>query len=287
MSEIKKICRMRNNPLFRFAPTPSGFLHIGNVANFMFTALLAKKENAQILLRIDDLDSDRTRSICIDDIFRTLELLEIEYQNGPKNTADFYKNYTQLSRLSLYEDALKYLKNENHLFACTCSRKEREVTKCTCASKNIDFNTPNVAWRLKIDVHKKIESHSESGETSSFTLNDEFVVRQKNGKPAYQLATVVDDIHFGVNRIVRGEDLFESTLMQIYLASLLPNINYFESVKFWQHPLLKDEDGVKLSKSAGAEAINAHSNLIDLKNSINLITQSWFDEIRPIKILTI
>ena len=80
---------MPDKIIYRFAPTPSGYLHLGNVASFMFTILLAKNENAnlnlnppQILLRIDDLDSNRTRSIYIDNIFRTLELLEIDYQSG-------------------------------------------------------------------------------------------------------------------------------------------------------------------------------------------------------------
>ena len=100
-------------------------------------------------------------------------------------------------------------------------------------------------------------------------------MRQKNSKPAYQLATVVDDIHFGVNRIVRGEDLFPSTLMQIYLASLLPAKNYFDSVKFWHHPLLKDREGVKLSKSAGATAINSFTNIPQLKKELEEIVKEW------------
>ena len=266
---------MLQKPLFRLAPTPSGFLHIGNVANFMFTALLATKENAPILLRIDDLDSDRTRSICIDDIFRTLELLDLEYQIGPKNTDDFYHNYSQLTRLQLYNEALNFLKTANHLFACACSRKDREMTPCLCVSKNIGFYEPDVAWRLKIDNAKIIESISENGSKQIYSLENDFVVRQKNGRPAYQLATIVDDIHFGVNRIVRGEDLFPSTLMQVYLASLLPEKKYFETVKFWHHLLINDREGVKLSKSASAIAINSYSDILGLKNQLNDIVDSW------------
>ncbi len=266
---------MTNKIIFRFAPTPSGFLHIGNVASFMFTALLAKKENALILLRIDDLDSDRTRSVCIDDIFRTLDILGIEYQIGPKNTDDFYQNYSQLTRLPLYNEALHFLTKSNHLFACVCSRKDREMTQCTCAVKNIPFATPNVAWRLKIDSSKRIESVSENGEKRFYFLKDNFVVRQKNGKPAYQLSTIIDDIHFGVNRIVRGEDLFESTLMQVYLASFLPQNNYFNAVKFWHHPLLTDAVGVKLSKSAGATAISVHTHFQNVQNSLTDFANTW------------
>jgi len=273
---------MPDKIIYRFAPTPSGYLHLGNVASFMFTILLAKNENAnlnlnppQILLRIDDLDSDRTRSICIDDIFRTLELLEIDYQIGPKNTADFYQNYSQLTRLPLYNAALNFLKESNQLYACSCSRKDREQTRCNCSDKKISFDAPQVAWRIKIDSNKKIESLTENGTRQTCTLNDDFVVRQKNSKPAYQLATVVDDIHFGVNRIVRGEDLFPSTLMQIYLASLLPAKNYFDSVKFWHHPLLKDREGVKLSKSAGATAINSFTNIPQLKKELEEIVKEW------------
>lgn len=269
---------MSDKIIFRFAPTPSGFLHLGNVASFMLTELLAKKDNALILLRIDDLDSDRTRSICIDNIFRTLELLEINYQLGPKNTSDFYQNYSQLKRLSHYSEALNFLKEANHLFACTCSRKEKEQTPCTCPEKNISFDAPNVAWRLKMDATKKIESCAENGTKQTYTLNKDFVVRQKNGKPAYQLATVVDDIYFGVNRIVRGEDLFQSTLMQIYLASLLPHKNYFDAVKFWHHPLLMDAYGEKLSKSAGATAVKDEEDVSGLKLKLHYSIADWLEQ---------
>lgn len=269
---------MHENKIFRFAPTPSGFLHLGNVASFMFTELLAKKENAQILLRIDDLDSDRTRSVCVDDIFKTLELLGIEYQLGPKKTADFYQNYSQLTRISLYNEALNFLKEAEHVYACVCTRKDREQTKCTCSDRNISFDALNVAWRLKIDGTKTIELNQETETKHIYKLTENFVVRQKNGKPAYQLATIIDDIYFGVNRIVRGEDLFQSSLMQIYLASLLPTKNYFDNVQFWHHPLITDEEGVKLSKSANATAVNEEEDIPRLKLKLYYGIGEWYEQ---------
>ncbi len=82
----------------------------------------------------------------------------------------------------------------------------------------------------------------------------DFIVRKKNGDPAYQLASVADDLQYGVNLVVRGEDLLPSTLGQLYLASLLPP-NAFPETAFWHHPLLEGPSGHKLSKSAGDTSI--------------------------------
>jgi glutamyl-tRNA synthetase len=81
-----------------------------------------------------------------------------------------------------------------------------------------------------------------------------FVVRKKDGFPAYQLTSVVDDIHFGVDMVVRGEDLFDSTLAQVYLSQLLA-VNTFGQTAFFHHPLVQDAHGRKLSKSAGDRSV--------------------------------
>ncbi|MEQ8535610.1 MAG: glutamate--tRNA ligase family protein, partial [Imperialibacter sp.] len=96
-------------PITRFAPTPSGFLHIGNIYSFLITWLLARKNNGQILLRIDDLDQERVRPEYVENIFRTLEWFGLDWDLGPSSVEQFEKEYSQLRRMEWYEAALQKL----------------------------------------------------------------------------------------------------------------------------------------------------------------------------------
>src|SRR5580692_4653347 len=108
----------------RIAPTPSGFLHLGNVLSFAITAAIATKTGAKILLRIDDLDRDRVNKQYVQDIFDTLNFLEIPWDEGPRNYNEYESEYSQLHRMELYQAALQQLKNSGQVFACTCSRAD-------------------------------------------------------------------------------------------------------------------------------------------------------------------
>jgi len=116
---------MNQPPTFkktRIAPTPSGFLHLGNVLSFSITAALAGKAGARILLRIDDIDRERTDKRYVEDIFETLRYLGIPWDEGPKNFEEFQQEYSQVHRMGLYVTALEELKATGQLFACECSR---------------------------------------------------------------------------------------------------------------------------------------------------------------------
>src|ERR1700761_6754186 len=90
----------------RIAPTPSGFLHLGNVLSFAITAVIAEKTNAKILLRIDDLDRDRVNKQYVQDIFDTLNFLEIPWDGGPRNFGEYESEYSQVHRMGLYQRVL-------------------------------------------------------------------------------------------------------------------------------------------------------------------------------------
>lgn len=244
----------------RIAPTPSGFLHLGNVLSFALTAILAERYGARILLRIDDLDRQRVRPEYILDIFDTLSFLGIPWQEGPRNAGQFAAEYAQLQRMPLYHLALQQLRNGGYLFACNCSRsdilKTGGIYTGTCCDKHLDWDTPGVSWRMDTRRSLPLTLH-QFGAAQEVSLPGEqqfFVVRKKDGDPAYQLASVIDDLHFGVDLIVRGNDLYPSTLAQLYLARMLGN-DTFGHVLFYHHPLLTLPDGVKLSKSAGATSV--------------------------------
>ncbi|HVU56347.1 MAG TPA: glutamate--tRNA ligase family protein [Puia sp.] len=248
----------------RIAPTPSGFLHLGNAYSFKLTADLARRTGAKILLRIDDLDRERVEERYIEDIFDTLHFLDIPWDEGPCDGADFERVWSQLHRMELYHHALEALRQQGVLFACVCSRTQiaREsaggVYPGTCRDKGLSLDSPDVSWRVRTDMGRELTMQQLEAPAFKGVLDmslTDFVVRKKDGFPAYQLTSLVDDLHFGADLIVRGRDLWSSTLAQLYLAELLPRGSAFSAAVFHHHALFTNADGSKLSKSGGAASI--------------------------------
>ncbi|MFD2035347.1 glutamate--tRNA ligase family protein [Belliella marina] len=248
--------------LTRIAPTPSGFLHIGNVYSFLVTQSLAKKHNSKILLRIDDLDKQRVKSKYIQDIFDTLDFLDINYDIGPKNLNDFEKNFSVHKRLDLYKGKIDELIERKIVFSCDCSRNKIEKMHPRgfytgyCLNRDLPLTMPGTNLRIQLPAKQEIKINTFEGEVIrkiSGILRD-FVIRKKDGLPAYQLQSVVDDIHYGVDLIVRGKDLWDSSLAQTYLATRFGE-NRFSDTTFHHHELIMGNKKEKLSKSAGATSI--------------------------------
>lgn len=234
----------------RIAPTPSGYLHAGNALNFLLTAALAQRTGASVLLRIDDGDRERYRRAYAADIFETLHFLNIQWQEGPHDLQEFEQRWSQRHRLPLYHGVLKKLQERGCVFACTCSRTQ--IGNCNCEQKTFPMDTPDASWRLRTD-ETPVAVRTIDGNVITAPLHGEmknFIVRRRDGLPAYQLCSVVDDLHFGIDLIVRGEDLWPSTLAQHYLAKALGE-EEFSAIRFLHHLLLTNERGEKLSKSAG------------------------------------
>lgn len=253
-----------DNPIItRYAPTPSGFLHLGNLYSFVLTYHTAKKEGAKILLRIDDLDKERTKQKFLKDIFETLDFMEIPYDFGPKNVKEFQNSFSQFKRLENYKETLQLLKDKRVLFACDCSRNKilkmdkRGFYSGFCRDRKLGFDAPEKAWRIMTPDQEEVGLNDYTGTRVSGRMPGilkDFIVRKKDGLPSYQLSSLVDDIHFGVNLIVRGKDLYGSSLAQIFLSQYLEE-NSFSASAFLHHPILKDQKGQKLSKSAGSSSI--------------------------------
>ncbi len=248
----------------RLAPTPSGFLHLGNILSFVTTLRLAASTGARVLLRIDDLDQARADERYIQDIFETMEFLGIGWDEGPRDVEDLKTRWSQVHRMEMYREALEALRATGVLFACTCSRAqiERETVDGsypgTCREKGFSLDAPDVSWRIRTDMLRELAVRGVDGGVVLSPLDatmKDFVIRKKDGAPAYQLTSILDDLYFGVDLIVRGQDLWPSTLAQLYLASFLPGGEEFKKACFYHHELLKDADGSKLSKSAGATSI--------------------------------
>lgn len=247
----------------RIAPTPNGFIHVGNVLSFLITSALARQKGAKILLRIDDLDKERVKKKYIEDIFHTLDFLEIPYDEGPKNFQEYKGQFSQHHRMNHYHQALEYLLSKKFLFACDCSRRKISRNSPegsypgTCEKKKISFDLQEVSWRLYTDMDKEIILKDISGKKLKTTvppLLRDFVLKRKDNLPAYQLAAVVDDLLDKIDFIVRGKDLWGSSIAQEYLAGKMPDFKLGSRV-FHHHILLTDSHNRKLSKSSGSTSI--------------------------------
>ena len=247
----------------RIAPTPSGFLHLGNAFSFILTTALARKNGTSILLRIDDMDQVRAQDEYIQDIFDLLEFLELPWDEGPRNPREFKEKFSQVHRLPIYQEMLQQLVTQGKIFACNCTRSQLQQSAPdgnypgTCIAAAWPLNSFDMNWRLHTNSNASFPLHCLETNTITASLPpnmNHFVVRKKDGMPAYQLASVADDIHFGIDLIVRGLDLRPSSIAQRYLSNqLAPNI--FQEAIFFHHNLITDEKGEKLSKSAGAASI--------------------------------
>ncbi|WP_339864997.1 glutamate--tRNA ligase family protein [uncultured Algoriphagus sp.] len=249
--------------LTRFAPTPSGFLHLGNLYSFLVTKALAEKTGAKILLRIDDLDRERYKSEYVQDIFDTLEFMEISYDVGPKTVQEFEQEWSQIHRMNNYLEVLEQIREKKLVFACDCTRKKIQQLDSSgyylghCQIRNIPLERAETCWRMDTFDTDFIKVKTFSEGVKSYTLPEDsafFIVRKKDKLPAYQLTSVIDDVHYGVDLIVRGNDLLGSTLDQQILATSL-GLTSFQEATFHHHHLLKGPKNKKLSKSEGATSI--------------------------------
>ena len=189
--------KLPSDIITRFAPTPSGYLHIGNVLSFAITWALAKRCNGQIVLRIDDIDTTRYRPEYVEDIFETLSFLGLDYDIGPHNLHEFETKYSQRHKLNRYQSGLDLLKEKNKLYACDCSRGQINTLSAKglylrkCAHSQKSFFQPNTAWRIKVPNHCLVPINDMLTNKQTIDLNQQmpdFVVRRKDGLPAYQIA---------------------------------------------------------------------------------------------------
>ncbi|RZL01560.1 MAG: tRNA glutamyl-Q synthetase [Hymenobacter sp.] len=236
----------------RLAPTPSGYLHLGNAVNFVLTWLLVRRAGGTLHLRIDDLDRARLRRAYLDNIFEVINWLKIDYDCGPCGPDDFLRHYSQLLHLPAYNRTLRRLAHQPGLLYGSPRSRKGEA-----ASLAVPLATPGVAWRARVPTGTSsgwVDGGQGAVQVPLATEMPDFVVRKKDGVAAYQLASVVDDLRLGTTLIVRGHDLLPSTAAQLWLADQVSDLKSFnhEDIQFIHHDLLTDTAGQKLSKSTQA-----------------------------------
>ena len=286
----------------RYAPSPTGQLHLGNMQTALVAWLHARLSEQEYLLRIEDLDFRRCHKKYSHQIIEDLSWLGLEWDMGPgrfEPGASFF----QSQRTDLYQEALEYLAESNRLFTCYCTRKELGEDPsstpgrlgliypghCRCKLfKNMsDLESNSVSdFSIKMKVGcGELFFYDQIYGPQKASLADEigdFVVYRKDNVFAYHLAVVVDDIAQGVTDVVRGADLLDSVFPQqvIYQALGAPLPNY------WHMPLREDAQGEKLSKRDNAPALaklrdegkTAEQIIALLANGLGLI-ESYQDSI--------
>jgi glutamyl-tRNA synthetase len=238
----------------RYAPSPTGSLHLGNLRTALLAWLFARSAGSRFLMRVDDLDRQRVRPGCEEEQLRDLAALGIDW-DGPV--------VRQSERLALYEDALAAL--GERLYPCYCTRAEiREAASAAHGPPTEGFYpgtcrslTPTERAEREAAGRRPALRLRAEGERVEFDdrligrcegVVDDFVVRRNDGTPAYNLAVVVDDAEQGVREVVRGADLVYSTPRQILLARLLG----VEVPAYAHVPLVLGADGARLAKRHGS-----------------------------------
>lgn len=231
----------------RFAPSPTGPLHLGSLVAAVGSWMMARAYGGQWLLRIDDLDQERCRPEFEDDILRTLERFGLHWDG-------------QLSRQSsnseAYAEAFEWLHTIGAVYPCGCSRAEiarlasaphpgEEIPYPGTCRQGLAPDKQPRAWRLRTAGEMVVFDDLRHGRiTTELERSGDFVVKRVEGYFAYQLAVVVDDHLSGVNQVVRGDDLLDSTPRQVLLHQLLG----WPLPQYCHLPLVTAPDGGKLSK---------------------------------------
>lgn len=259
----------------RFAPSPSGRIHLGNIFCSLLAWLSARQKGGRVVLRIEDLDTARCPQRYAEQMERDLQWLGLTWDEGP-GVGGLHGPYEQSARTALYQAALARLEEQGLVYPCFCTRAELHAASAphredgqviypgTCAR----LTAEEALWRAKETGRAPALRLRVPDERISFTdghmgpygenlLQEcgDFLLRRSDGMFAYQLAVVVDDAAMAVTEVVRGEDLLSSTPRQLYLYRLLD----LPAPAFFHVPLLLTHDRRRLSKR------NADAGLDDLQ----------------------
>ena len=246
----------------RFPPSPTGYLHVGGARTALFNWLYARSKNGRFVLRIEDTDIARSTKESVDAIFKALDWLGIDWDDGP-----FY----QSERLDIYKEYIQKLIDSDNAYYCTCSpekiKRVRESNIAlgqtpkydgTCRDKRLKksdkavvrFRADNFGTTIVEDIIKGniLFQNSEI---------DDFIIQRSDGMPMYNFAVVVDDITMGINTVLRGDDHVSNTPKQIALyralGCLLPVYGHV--------PMVFGKDRTRLSKRHGAMSVTAYKDM--------------------------
>lgn len=247
----------------RFAPSPTGFLHIGGARTALYNWLISKKNNGKFVLRIEDTDKERSTDEAIEAILDGMKWLGLSWDEGP---------YYQTKRFDLYGKYLKELIDKKLAYPCFCTPEEldkkRQQARAegrkpkydnTCRDlEDPDPSKPHT-YRIKVplDGQTKVEDLIKGSVVFDNKELDDFIIARADGSPTYNFTVVIDDLEMGITDVIRGDDHLNNTPKQIILYEAIGAT----PPRFAHLPLILGKDKKRLSKRHGATSVQAYREM--------------------------
>lgn len=246
----------------RFAPSPTGFLHIGGARTALYCWLYARQQQGDFVLRVEDTDLERSTQESVDAILQGMEWLGLDYDEGP---------YYQTQRMQRYEQLIEQLINEDKAYRCCCSkdrleglREQQMVAKQKpkydghCRDLNISGDAPHVVrFRNPLEGEVSFTDLVRGDITVKNEELDDIIIMRSDGSPTYNFCVVVDDMDMSITHVVRGDDHINNTPRQINILHALGG----EQPIYAHLPMILGDDGKRLSKRHGAVSVLAYRDM--------------------------
>ena len=264
----------------RFAPSPTGYLHIGGVRTALFNWLWAKKSGGTFVLRIEDTDQERSTDASRQVIFDALRWLGLTWDEGPGVLAGAYGPYTQMERLPIYKEHAERLIGEGKAYRCTCSKEELEAARAALKARDpkATFHYPGTCREAHRPADAKHVVRFKMQHEGSLTYDDlvfgsvttpnaaqqDFVLLRSDGVPLYNFGAVVDDLSMKISLVARGRDHMVNTPPQILLYQAFGADSQAatqatpRTPQFAHLPMMLAPSGEKLSKRHGAVSVDEY-----------------------------
>ena len=240
----------------RFAPSPTGYLHVGGARTALFSWLHARKHGGAFILRIEDTDLERSTAESVNAILEGMTWLGLEYDEGP---------LYQTKRFDRYNEVIDQLMEQGLAYRCDCSKdrldalrehamahKEKPRYDSHCRNRNIDPDTPHVIrFRNPDDGVVVVDDMVRGRVTYNNSELDDLIIRRTDGSPTYNLTVVVDDSDMNISDVIRGDDHLNNTPRQINILQALNK----EIPRYAHLPMILGDDGTRLSKRHGAVSV--------------------------------
>jgi glutamyl-tRNA synthetase len=264
------------SPRFRFAPSPTGPLHIGGARTALYNWAAARTLGGTFLLRIEDTDQERSTKESLESILAALRWLGLDWDEGPERGGD-HGPYFQSQRLDLYQDYAEKLLESGHAYHCYCTAEEveegrsrmqqatgrsmydrrcRDLTDVERAEMAAAGRRPSIRFKMPLEEVFTLKDLSKGDVRVNLKELDDWVMVRASGMPLYNFACVVDDLLMAITHVVRGDEHFLNGVKQMVMFRALEK----EPPCYAHIPLILGKDGKKLSKRA------AQTNLLDYKD---------------------
>ncbi|MDJ0872044.1 MAG: glutamate--tRNA ligase [Gammaproteobacteria bacterium] len=240
----------------RFAPSPTGYLHVGGARTALFSWLHARKHGGHFILRIEDTDLERSTPESVNAILEGMAWLGLDYDEGP---------FFQTRRFDRYDEVIKELLAAGQAYRCDCSKERLDALRGRqmrnkqkprydgrCRARDVDPEQPHVVrFRTPLEGATVIEDLVQGRVVLPNSELDDVIVRRSDGSPTYNLSVVVDDMDMEVTHVIRGDDHLNNTPRQVQILRALG-----KPLPVYAHvPMILGEDGARLSKRHGAVSV--------------------------------